>query len=38
MYGGPVEFSEYTSTLFYKDWIRQELERARRAGSGTPSD
>ena len=37
-YGGPIEFSEYTSTLFYKSWIRQELDRARKAESGTPSN
>ncbi|MBN1204395.1 MAG: trypsin-like serine protease [Myxococcaceae bacterium] len=34
----PVEYTEYTSTHFYRDWIRGELERARKAGSSQPTD
>lgn len=37
-YTAPVAFSEYTSTYFYRDWLRQEIERARRAPPATPSE
>jgi hypothetical protein len=29
----PLEFSEFTSTYSYRDWLRAELERAKRHGS-----
>jgi len=32
-YRAPVEYSEYTSTYFYREWIRQQLELVRKAAS-----
>jgi hypothetical protein len=37
-YRAPVEFSEYTSTYFYREWIRQQLALARKAASLKPAD
>lgn len=37
-YRAPVEFSEYTSTYFYREWIREQLELARKAASLKPAD
>jgi hypothetical protein len=37
-YRVPVDYSEYTSTYFYRDWIRQEIEQARKASSSKPAD
>ncbi|KFE69917.1 hypothetical protein DB31_4959 [Hyalangium minutum] len=37
-YRAPVEFSEYTSTYFYREWIREQLELARKAASTKPAD
>jgi hypothetical protein len=37
-YRTPVEYSEYTSTYFYRDWIRLQRERARGARPSQPTD
>jgi hypothetical protein len=37
-YRVPVEFSEYTSTYFYREWIRQQLELARKAAPRRTED
>lgn len=37
-YRAPVEFSEYTSTYFYREWIREQLELTRKAASTKPAD
>lgn len=37
-YRAPVEFSEYTSTYFYREWIREQLELAQKAVPLKPAD